>query len=46
MSRPLPPKRWPSMPAHSLIRNSEAPKPLLDAYAKGLADKKIPHRRI
>jgi hypothetical protein len=29
-----------------LLRGDEAPKPLLDAYAKGLADKKIPVRRI
>ncbi|KAH6617568.1 armadillo-type protein [Chaetomium tenue] len=32
--------------ATALLRDSEAPKPLLDAYAKGLADKKPPVRRI
>jgi hypothetical protein len=32
--------------AETLLRGSAAPKPLLDAYAKGLADKKIPNRRI
>ncbi len=32
--------------AITLLRDSAAPKPLLDAYAKGLADKKIPIRRI
>ncbi|KAL2265030.1 hypothetical protein VTJ83DRAFT_7540 [Remersonia thermophila] len=31
--------------ALTLLRNGEAPKALLDAYAKGLADKKIPNRR-
>ncbi|KAL2261667.1 hypothetical protein VTK26DRAFT_3659 [Humicola hyalothermophila] len=29
-----------------LLRNSEAPKPVVDAYTKGLADKKHPVRRI
>lgn len=32
--------------ALSLLASGDAPKPLLDAYAKGLADKKIPVRRI
>ena len=32
--------------AITLLRDSAAPKPLLDAYTKGLADKKIPIRRI
>jgi hypothetical protein len=32
--------------AITLLRDTEAPKPLLDAYAKGLADKKAPVRRI
>ena len=32
--------------ALSLLRSGEAPKPLIDAYVKGLADKKIPVRRI
>jgi hypothetical protein len=32
--------------ALSLLRSGEAPKALLDAFAKGLADKKIPVRRI
>ncbi|KAL2172369.1 hypothetical protein VTG60DRAFT_6208 [Thermothelomyces hinnuleus] len=32
--------------ATALLRDGEAPKSLLDAYAKGLADKKAPIRRI
>ncbi|KAK4154050.1 hypothetical protein C8A00DRAFT_33156 [Chaetomidium leptoderma] len=32
--------------AITLLRGSDAPKPLVDAYAKGLADKKIPVRRL
>ncbi|KAH6842283.1 armadillo-type protein [Chaetomium sp. MPI-CAGE-AT-0009] len=32
--------------AATLLRDAEVPKPLLDAYAKGLADKKAPVRRI
>ncbi|KAL2017946.1 hypothetical protein VTK56DRAFT_1538 [Thermocarpiscus australiensis] len=32
--------------ALSLLRTAEAPKPLLDSFVKGLADKKIPVRRI
>ncbi|KAL2115355.1 hypothetical protein VTJ04DRAFT_9610 [Mycothermus thermophilus] len=32
--------------AITLLRNGDAPKALLDAYAKGLADKKVPIRRI
>ncbi|AEO59390.1 hypothetical protein MYCTH_2307636 [Thermothelomyces thermophilus ATCC 42464] len=32
--------------ATALLRDGEAPKTLLDAYAKGLADKKAPIRRI
>ncbi|KAH6613600.1 armadillo-type protein [Chaetomium sp. MPI-SDFR-AT-0129] len=32
--------------ASTLLQNAEAPKPLVDAYVKGLADKKAPVRRI
>lgn len=32
--------------AATLLRDSELPKPLLDAYAKGLSDKKAPVRRL
>ncbi|KAL2132761.1 hypothetical protein VTI74DRAFT_3416 [Chaetomium olivicolor] len=32
--------------AAALLRDAEAPKPLIDAYVKGLGDKKIPVRRI
>lgn len=32
--------------AITLLSGAEVPKPLLDAYAKGLADKKVPVRRI
>lgn len=32
--------------ATSILQNSDAPKALVDAYAKGLADKKLPVRRI
>lgn len=32
--------------ARTLLQDGEAPKPLVDAYVKGLADKKAPFRRI